>query len=156
MFHCFSEQLEIRSTSVKQILCKTNDVWQSVKLWFWHRSGKSRSSWKRTVLCSSSNAIAEGQPWMVKILHFLCFSPAWEIWQLLSRTHHMSPGNGWKWKYDKQCEIMQTNQWKSPNFQIQCFFNGTSGALCWKRLKSTKTRGTETKITQNFEKIWPI
>ena len=25
--------------------------------------------------------------------------------------------------YDKQCEIMQKNQWKGPNFQIQCFYN---------------------------------
>ena len=32
--------------------------------------------------------------------------------------------------YDKQCGIMQKNQWKVPNFQIQCFYNGTSGALC--------------------------
>ena len=32
-----------------------------------------------------------------------------------------------KWTYfDKQCEIIQKNQWKSPNFQIQCFYNGTS------------------------------
>ena len=46
----------------------------------------------------------------------------------------------WCWKkwngpilmhiYDKQCEIMQKNQWKGPNCQIQCFHNGTSGALC--------------------------
>ena len=32
----------------------------------------------------------------------------------------------WNWPilmhiYDKQCEIMQKNQWKSPNIQIQCF-----------------------------------
>ena len=27
--------------------------------------------------------------------------------------------------YDKQCEIMQKNQLKSPNFQIQCFYNET-------------------------------
>ena len=32
--------------------------------------------------------------------------------------------------YDKQCGIMQKNQWKGSNFQIQCFYNGTSGALC--------------------------
>ena len=36
----------------------------------------------------------------------------------------------WNWPilmhiYDKQCEIMQKNQWKSPNIQIQCFYNGT-------------------------------
>ena len=35
--------------------------------------------------------------------------------------------------YDQQCEIMQKNQWKSSNFQIQCFYKGTAGALCWKR-----------------------
>ena len=38
----------------------------------------------------------------------------------------------WFWKksngpmlmhiYDKQCE----NQWKGPNFQVQCFYNGTT------------------------------
>ena len=50
--------------------------------------------------------------------------------------------------YEKQCEIMPKNQWKSPNFQIQCFYNGTSGALCWKRQKNTKTRETKTQITQ--------
>ena len=58
--------------------------------------------------------------------------------------------------YDKQCGIMQKNQWKGPNFQIQCFYNGTSGALCWKRQKNTKTRETKTQITQIFEKVWPI
>ena len=29
-----------------------------------------------------------------------------------------------------QCEIIQKNQWKSSNFQIQCFYKGTAGALC--------------------------
>ena len=49
------------------------------------------------------------------------------------------------------------NQWKSSNGQLQCFYNGTSGALCWKRQKkNTKTRETKTQITQNFEKVWPI
>ena len=28
------------------------------------------------------------------------------------------------------------NQWKNSNFQIQCFYKGTSGALCWKRRKT--------------------
>ena len=46
----------------------------------------------------------------------------------------------WCWKrwngpilmhiYDKQCVFMQTNQWKGSNIQIQCFYNGTSGAPC--------------------------
>ena len=58
--------------------------------------------------------------------------------------------------YDKQCGIMQKNQWKGPNFQIQCFYNGTSGALCWKRQKKHKSRETKTQITQIFEKVWPI
>ena len=40
--------------------------------------------------------------------------------------------------YDKQCGIMQKNQWKSSNFQIQCFYKGTAGALCWKRKKLQK------------------
>ena len=52
----------------------------------------------------------------------------------------------WCWKgwngpilmhiYDKQCEIIQKNQWKNSNFQIQCFYKGTSGALCWKGRKT--------------------
>ena len=54
----------------------------------------------------------------------------------------------WCWKgwngpilvhiYDKQCEIIQKIQWKSSNFQFQCFYKGTSGALCWKRRKTPK------------------
>ena len=54
----------------------------------------------------------------------------------------------WCWKgwngpilmhiYDKQCEIIQKNQWKNSNFQIQCFYKGTSGAPCWKRRKTQK------------------
>ena len=54
----------------------------------------------------------------------------------------------WCWKgwngpilmhiYDKQCEIIQKNQWKNSNFQIQCFCKGTSGALCWKLRKTQK------------------
>ena len=39
---------------------------------------------------------------------------------------------------DKQCEIIQKIQWKSSNFQIQCFYMETSGALCWKRRKTPK------------------
>ena len=30
--------------------------------------------------------------------------------------------------YDKQCEIIQTNWWKNSNFQIQCFYNGTTSS----------------------------
>ena len=56
------------------------------------------------------------------------------IWQLLSRTHYMSPVRAWKWKWSNGVEksesdlfwcismtnneIMQKNQWKGPNFQI--------------------------------------
>ena len=44
----------------------------------------------------------------------------------------------WNWPilmhiYDKQCEIMQKNQWRRSNFQTQCSYKGTAGALCWKR-----------------------
>ena len=52
--------------------------------------------------------------------------------------------------YDKQCGIMQKNQWKGPNFQIQCFYNGTS---VLKTQKNTITRETKTQITQFFEKV---
>ena len=52
--------------------------------------------------------------------------------------------------YDKQCEIMQKNQWKSPNIQIECFYNGT---VLKTPKKNTKTRETKTQITQNFEKV---
>ena len=54
----------------------------------------------------------------------------------------------WSWKLwnrpilmhinDKQCEIIHKNQWKNSNFQIQCFYMGTSGALNWKRRKTQK------------------
>ena len=52
--------------------------------------------------------------------------------------------------YDKQCEIMQKNQWKSPNIQIECFYNET---VLKTPKKNTKTRETKTQITQNFEKV---
>ena len=67
----------------------------------------------------------------------------------------------WKWPilmqiYVKQCEIMQKNQWKGPNFQIQCFYNGRSLTDRSSLLKTWKTRETKTWITQNFELVWPI
>ena len=58
--------------------------------------------------------------------------------------------------YHKQCEFIQKIRWKGSNGQLQWFNKATSGALCWKRQKNTKTRGTKTQITQNFEKVWPI
>ena len=58
--------------------------------------------------------------------------------------------------YDKQCEIMQKNQWKGPNFQIQCFYNERSLTDRSSLLKTRKTRETKTWITQNFELVWPI
>ena len=36
--------------------------------------------------------------------------------------------------YDKQCEIMQKNQWKSPNFQISVFTMGRQ-ELCAENAK---------------------
>ena len=38
------------------------------------------------------------------------------------------------------------NQWKGPNFQIQCFYNGPSGALCWKRQKTQKLEKLKHKL----------
>ena len=58
--------------------------------------------------------------------------------------------------YDKQCEIMQKNQWKGPNFQTWCFYNGRSLTDRSSLLKTPKTRETKTWITQNFELVWPI
>ena len=57
--------------------------------------------------------------------------------------------------YDKQCGIMQKNQWKGPNFQIQCFYNGTSGALCWKRQKTPKLEKLKRKLL-NFLKMYDL
>ena len=54
--------------------------------------------------------------------------------------------------YDKQCGIMQKNQWKGPNFQIQCFYNGTSGALCWKRQKMQKLEKLKRKLLKIFNR----
>ena len=42
-----------------------------------------------------------------------------------------------------QCVFMQKNQWKGSNIQIQCFYNGTSGAPCSKHGKTEKTRETK-------------
>ena len=58
--------------------------------------------------------------------------------------------------YDKQCEIIQKNQWKGSNFQIQCFYNGRSLTDRSSLLKTQKTRETKMWITQNFELVWPI
>ena len=58
--------------------------------------------------------------------------------------------------YDKQCEIVQKNQWKSSNGRLQCFYNGTtvtSGALSWKRLFNRKTK---MPVPQFFQIQWPI
>ena len=49
--------------------------------------------------------------------------------------------------YDKQCEIMQKNQWKSPNSQIQCFYNGTSVLL------TQELCAENAKKTQKLEKL---
>ena len=57
--------------------------------------------------------------------------------------------------YDKQCGIMQKNQWKGSNFQIQCFYNGTSGALCWKRQKTPKLEKLKRKLL-NFLKMYDL
>ena len=50
---------------------------------------------------------------------------------------------------------MQKNQWKGSNFQIQCFYNGTSGALCWKRQKTPKLEKLKRKLL-NFLKMYDL
>ena len=65
----------------------------------------------------------------------------------------------WCWKqrnehnlmyiYHKQCENMQKIQWKCSNGQIQCFYKGTSGALCWK----PKKQGRQEKLKRELLKI---
>ena len=51
--------------------------------------------------------------------------------------------------YDKQCDLMQKNQWKGSNFQIQCFYNGRSLTDRSSLLKTRKTREIKMLITQN-------
>ena len=58
--------------------------------------------------------------------------------------------------YDKQCEIMQKIQWKYSNDQLHRFYKGTLMTFWSSLLKTPKTRGTKTWITQNFELVWPI
>ena len=53
--------------------------------------------------------------------------------------------------YDKQCEFMRKNQWKGSSIQIQCFYNGTSGAPCYKHGKTEKTGETKTPVSQIFQ-----
>ena len=72
----------------------------------------------------------------------------------------------WCWKrwngpilvhiYAKQCEIIQKNQWKNSNFQIQCFYMETSGALCWKRRKTPKLGKLKHPLLNFFQIITPI
>ena len=54
--------------------------------------------------------------------------------------------------YDKQCGIMQKNQWKGPNFQIQCFTMVRQELCAENAKKNTKTRKTKTQITQFFKR----
>ena len=55
--------------------------------------------------------------------------------------------------YDKQCGIMQKNQWKGSNIQTQYFYNGTSGALCWKRQKTPKLEKLKRKLLNFFSSV---
>ena len=83
----------------------------------------------------------------------------------------MSPVRAWKWKWSNGVEkseidlfwcLSMINNVKSckktmEEFKlsdsVQCFWNGTSGALCQ---KNTRPIQTKTQITQHFEKVWPI
>ena len=66
-----------------------------------------------------------------------------------------------KWAYSS-VYLSQTmwnptkNSMKRLKRPTSVFYNGTLGALGWKRQKNTKTRETKTQITQNFEQVWPI
>ena len=52
--------------------------------------------------------------------------------------------------YHKQCKIIQKDQWKGSNSQLQSFYKGTS-MMSWNSLlKTRKTRKTKTYVTQNF------
>ena len=103
------------------------------------------------------------------------FSGLMYFWYMTrSQINHSYESGGWmkvkvakccwkKWNgpflmhiYDKQCEIMQKNQWKGPNFQTWCFYNGRSLTDRSSLLKTPKTRETKMWITQNFELVWPI
>jgi len=53
--------------------------------------------------------------------------------------------------YDKQCEIMQKNQWKSPNIQIQCFYNGTVLKMPKKTQKLEKLKRKLLKILKRYD-----
>ena len=57
--------------------------------------------------------------------------------------------------YDKQCGIMQKNQWKGPNVQIQCFYNGTSGARAEYAQKTPKLEKLKQKLL-NFLKRYDL
>jgi len=58
--------------------------------------------------------------------------------------------------YHIQCEIIQKIQWKGSNSQLQCFYNGRLLTDRSSLLKTPETRETKTRITQNFELVWPI
>ena len=65
----------------------------------------------------------------------------------------------WTFIYAYLWQTMWNHAKKSmegPKLSDSVFYNGTPGALCWKRPKNTKTWETKTQITQFFEKVWPI
>ena len=49
--------------------------------------------------------------------------------------------------YVKQCEIMQKNQWKGPNFQIQCFIRGRLELLA-------KNKENKEDLNAYYLKFW--
>ena len=48
--------------------------------------------------------------------------------------------------YDKQCEIMQKNQWKSQTFQILCFLGVFSTELLTSHCKNTESESLDPSI----------
>ena len=94
------------------------------------------------------------------------------IWQLLSRTHHMSAARPWKWKWSNDVEkseidlfwcLSMTNNVKSCKKSMEesklsdlVFLQWDVRSSVLKTPKNTKTRETKMQITQFFEKVWPI
>ena len=73
-----------------------------------------------------------------------------------SKSGQMVLKKKWNWPilmpiYDKQCEIMQKNQWKSPNIQIECFYNGTVLQTPKKNQKLEKLKRKLLKILKRYD-----
>ena len=94
---------------------------------------------------------------------FSCSRAGNLIRQILRSWIHFTAkaGRKWKWSngvktkwnghilvyiYHKQCGILQKNQWKGSNGQLQWFYKAMVGALCWKRQKTQKLEKLKCKL----------